>query len=140
MIKKKQGINRENAFRNACKINDIELTPKNTNKSPVAYIDNQGKKVYLGKESLKKTEIWMGEELGMEVSVKGKVSTQIRVAGEVPLVAKPVNRAVSSRGMVPVTVELANRPASSRGRVAGKHIGVKGGRKAYQFSTKKAGK
>lgn len=44
MIKKKNGVNEQKAFEEACKMNGIELTPYGSNKNPVAYIDYTGKK------------------------------------------------------------------------------------------------
>ena len=47
MIKRKSGVDKNKAFEEACKKNGILLTPKNTNKRPVSYIDRNGRKRFL---------------------------------------------------------------------------------------------
>ena len=44
MIKKKIGVDEQKAFEEACKMNGIKITPYDSNKNPVAYIDYTGKK------------------------------------------------------------------------------------------------
>lgn len=44
MIKKKIGVDEQKAFEEACKMNGIKITPYDSNKNPVAYIDYTGEK------------------------------------------------------------------------------------------------
>lgn len=53
MIKKKIGVDEQKAFEEACKMNGIEITPCDSNKNSVAYIDQTGKTKTLEKKKIK---------------------------------------------------------------------------------------
>ena len=57
MIKKRIGVNNEEAFKKACEDNNIILTDKGTNVNPVSYIDLKGKERILSVHTCKKMKV-----------------------------------------------------------------------------------